>query len=99
MIRRPPRSTRTVTFFPYTTLVRASAEVREKANSLRLMTEDRDRQVIALGQLSEINQDQALQLTRLRVDADKAAIRSEEQTSELQSLMRNSYGAVRIKKK
>ena len=56
----------------------ANAEVREKANSLRLMTEDRDRQVIAVKQLSDINQDQALQLTRLQVDADKAAIVAEQ---------------------
>lgn len=52
----------------------ASAEVREKANALRFMTEDRDRQAVSVKQLSDINQDQALQLTRLQVDADKAAI-------------------------
>lgn len=42
--------------------------------ALDLMTQDRDRQAAAVKQLSDINQDRALQLTRLRVDADKAAI-------------------------
>src|SRR3546814_8159474 len=71
MIRRPPRSTRTDTLFPYTTLFRSHAAV-DPAVVLR----DLDRQPPLLG--------------------DR---RSEEHTSELQSLMRISYAVFCLKKK
>src|SRR3546814_12151435 len=80
MIRRPPRSTRTDTLFPYTTLFRsrrcarrhgrAGARIRRRASA------------------------------RSRCSAAKAAaMRSEEHTSELQSLMRISYAVFCLKKK
>ena len=50
------------------------ADLRSAQQALDLITQDRDRQAAAVKQLSDINQDQALQLTRLQVDADKAAI-------------------------
>src|SRR3546814_5109261 len=65
MIRRPPRSTRTDTLFPYTTLFRSPSGRRSSPS--RRGTRRRSR-----GGLR-----------------DRA--RSEEHTSELQSLMRNSY--------
>src|SRR3546814_5222758 len=69
MIRRPPRSTRTDTLFPYTTLFRSG---RPRARTWPLRTDDR------------------------RVDSRP---RSEEHTSELQSLMRISYAVFCLKKK
>src|SRR3546814_1518201 len=75
MIRRPPRSTRTDTLFPYTTLFRSEAHVLC-----------------------------GLWRGELRADADPQvhcgpALRSEEHTSELQSLMRISYAVFCLKKK
>src|SRR3546814_4090078 len=79
MIRRPPRSTRTDTLFPYTTLFRSIvllvlAEVPPRVDLVRL------------GQAAE------------RAAAELAP-RSEEHTSELQSLMRISYAVFCLKKK
>src|SRR3546814_3440080 len=81
MIRRPPRSTRTDTLFPYTTLFRS-----------RLGDIARD-----LG-----DTERAAQLVAgLPAIGDPAEIRerSEEHTSELQSLMRISYAVFCLKKK
>src|SRR3546814_12455692 len=75
MIRRPPRSTRTDTLFPYTTLFRSPRHHRFVA-----------RQVSA-GALA------------LGADPGSGRGRSEEHTSELQSLMRNSYAVFCLKKK
>src|SRR3546814_1476534 len=87
MIRRPPRSTRTDTLFPYTTLFRSY----ETAQELDL------KRKIQLGRgLPPIYDRAALGLS----DADRARFeRSEEHTSELQSLMRISYAVFCLKKK
>src|SRR3546814_15638828 len=80
MIRRPPRSTRTDTLFPYTTLFRSSlynltaAELADAANA-------------------------AAPTTVCQEDLTKNYGRSEEHTSELQSLMRISYAVFCLKKK
>src|SRR3546814_1915500 len=82
MIRRPPRSTRTDTLFPYTTLFRSRAAWAGR--SFRLA----NRQAGAAGR------------NPVRGDPDpSAAPRSEEHTSELQSLMRISYAVFCLKKK
>src|SRR3546814_8021859 len=85
MIRRPPRSTRTDTLFPYTTLFRSLAV---------------DVQLdVALGAVGI--QVEKLRDERVR-DAGihaRAEVRSEEHTSELQSLMRTSYAVFCLKKK
>src|SRR3546814_9326444 len=73
MIRRPPRSTRTDTLFPYTTLFRSTV------STLRSFV----RFLIARGECPP----------------DRLAARSEEHTSELQSLMRISYAVFCLKKK
>src|SRR3546814_3139851 len=73
MIRRPPRSTRTDTLFPYTTLFRSIAGGRLLRGARRLSTRS-----------SGVH----------RPDR-----RSEEHTSELQSLMRISYAVFCLKKK
>src|SRR3546814_10794009 len=78
MIRRPPRSTRTDTLFPYTTLFR-SPVVTACAMNIRFSSA------------------RAMQPTRTRVAP--AWVRSEEHTSELQSLMRISYAVFCLKKK
>src|SRR3546814_2700412 len=142
MIRRPPRSTRTDTLFPYTTLFRSRQTVeeegvggaeaqlapRQQALGLVVMGDDpgklgggkvgierqaRARQRFRLGAILlqalydpggaavlpyDDRRDRFLRLRvpgkaafTLVVDAERAGLRSEEHTSELQSLMRNSY--------
>src|SRR3546814_9551806 len=86
MIRRPPRSTRTDTLFPYTTLFRSAfidemREAAEQAATGPARAEDKLREAIRLG------------VRRIATD------RSEEHTSELQSLMRISYAVFCLKKK
>src|SRR3546814_1813488 len=102
MIRRPPRSTRTDTLFPYTTLFRSSI-VNGKAELERLMV-DVVRTLRAAQMLETLRAFDARVLSR---DADElfdAPVdgrdgRSEEHTSELQSLMRISYAVFCLKKK
>src|SRR3546814_6504184 len=101
MIRRPPRSTRTDTLFPYTTLFLSRARARRRRR--RLPAAGR-RAPVALARrtgrpprrlprrLPERGVREALH--RLRGEG-----RSEENTSELQSLMRNSYAVFCLKKK
>src|SRR3546814_1398944 len=87
MIRRPPRSTRTDTLFPYTTLFRSEDWAWEgpaQLASLRIAT---SYPALLGGWLREQG-----------IDAEIVA-RSEEHTSELQSLMRISYAVFCLKKK
>src|SRR3546814_4705743 len=97
MIRRPPRSTRTDTLFPYTTLFRSIGGIGDAAEGKFgvemvdiVLSGDRARQFfahVADGQ-------------RRRDDVEADAIpRSEEHTSEIQSLMRTSYAVFCLKKK
>src|SRR3546814_6467081 len=93
MIRRPPRSTRTDTLFPYTTLFRSKMEeIMEKKS--RLIMKDF---LANLGIKREIPED----LSKFELTAEEIASidRSEEHTSELQSLMRISYAVFCLKKK
>src|SRR3546814_5024732 len=83
MIRRPPRSTRTDTLFPYSTLFR-SAEMQAPGR-FATVADKIDRPVGHIG--------------RLRILLPHAGRRSEEHTSELQSLMRISYAVFCLKKK
>src|SRR3546814_3082732 len=92
MIRRPPRSTRTDTLFPYTTLFR-SAQIpsrvdpasipRDPASVVRLACPEPRRVLCLIAQGC----------------AQRGIGRSEEHTSELQSLMRISYAVFCLKKK
>src|SRR3546814_8187015 len=91
MIRRPPRSKRTDTLFPYTTLFR-SVEEDEEA---RRHGERHGAHGEECGaELSE----EATESLRVR-DAVEDADRSEMHTAELQSLMRNSYAVFCLKNK
>src|SRR3546814_3453027 len=89
MLRRPPRSTRTDTLFPYTTLFRSLLTVA--------LPVQRYRQVMGALMLSKDSQEieAAIRDVRLAI----VAVRSEEHTSELQSLMRISYAVFCLKKK
>src|SRR3546814_1814989 len=103
MIRRPPRSTRTDTLFPYTTLFRSVVDVEHR----RLRAVEID--------VVEIDADPGLEARHRVLLADAAdeggegrigaariferGVRSEEHTSELQSLMRISYAVFCLKKK
>src|SRR3546814_5459819 len=89
MIRRPPRSTRTDTLFPYTTLFRSSSlpmSDRTLPMSLAICASSRLYWSESICSL--------LHLIDLQVGG-----RSEEHTSELQSLMRSSYAVFCLKKK
>src|SRR3546814_2594908 len=88
MIRRPPRSTRTDTLFPYTTLFR-SAQGKLRDRPLREPLED----VFALQTVPQMRD--AVTSLAERIGPS----RSEEHTSELQSLMRISYAVFCLKKK
>src|SRR3546814_2015961 len=92
MIRRPPRSTRTDTLFPYTTLFRSPAASDRLQQSLeRRVTVDDD----FLGlMLLEPSRGEGLPRP-----VHRAGGRSEEHTSELQSLMRISYAVFCLKNK
>src|SRR3546814_10665788 len=139
MIRRPPRSTRTDTLFPYTTLFRSLDEVflvqrlvragvaRFEKQALPLLDhavavvvehDDLDRQLVRRRrfQLAEVHADRSV-----AIDVDDRAVflrecgidrcrqaeatrahragRSDEHTSELQSLMRISYAVFCLKQK
>src|SRR3546814_5018473 len=106
MIRRPPRSTRTDTLFPYTTLFRSGIQAsspQAKGRVERANQTLQDRLVKAM-RLAGINNMQAANAwlpTYLKKHNRRFAVaaRSEEHTSELQSLMRISYAVFCLKKK
>src|SRR3546814_7308683 len=83
MLRRPPRSTRTDTLFPYTTLFRSCFSARgAETHAVHDVVQTR---------FQQLNQG-------LASVATATLSRSEEHTSELQSLMRISYAVFRLKK-
>src|SRR3546814_1716148 len=94
MIRRPPRSTRTDTLFPYTTLFRSSRATGAR-RALRANVG------VATGGARLISLTQSLALMGVHAGSGvfyRFSIRSEEHTSELQSLMRISYAVFCLKK-
>src|SRR3546814_6561153 len=93
MIRRPPRSTRTDTLFPYTTLFRSDRfDLGEFGQRLLHLAPGAADLLVQLQGDGEFHRGHE----SLR---DLAHLRSEEHTSELQSLMRISYAVLRLKKK
>src|SRR3546814_10000697 len=85
MIRLPPRSTRTDTLFPYTTLFRSTLELVRRG-----YTEDQIRMIWG---------GNVLRILEAAEQIAAQSRRSEEHTSELQSLMRISYAVFCLKKK
>src|SRR3546814_10558200 len=106
MRRRPPRSTRTDTLFPYTTLFRSQhdvvarhdVEVQGGIVGIELLVHRLDGELSALRRgIARVDREigeGGLELNRVRQDG-----RSEEHTSELQSLMRISYAVFCLQKK
>src|SRR3546814_10472810 len=111
MIRRPPRSTRTDTLFPYTTLFRSNGPAaRDCPLSPALSPEGEREKIMPL----YLNDEQTMlrdtakdfvaehapvsHMRSLRDANDATGFRSEEHTSELQSLMRISYAVFCLKK-
>src|SRR3546814_10270295 len=101
MLRRPPRYSRTYTLFPCRTLFRSRFALALRTEQLQVQRERRDkpqhqhrggRQRPAAAQFGAF--EPALQLFLF----GGGARRSEEHTSELQSLMRISYAVFRLKK-
>src|SRR3546814_3697205 len=115
MIRRPPRSTRTDTLFPYTTLFRSLTHDQKGNNDILALT--RQDVVTAIGEAylaagSDIVSTNTFSANRISqadygaealvadINHESARLgRSEEHTSELQSLMRISYAVFCLKKK
>src|SRR3546814_13127336 len=93
MIRRPPRSTRTDTLFPYTTLFRSIVDRHRLVEPVlgEHIAADMLRQVARKGQQLRDDPLQPRDIVQRG--------RSEEHTSELQSLMRISYAVFCLKKK
>src|SRR3546814_8415108 len=90
MIRRPPRSTRAHTLFPYTTLFRSVAVERGQRHGAEVLV------VMATAGDAE-NAHVVVELAGHVAQVQRR--RSEEHTSELQSLMRISYAVFCLKKK
>src|SRR3546814_17243573 len=102
MIRRPPRSTRTDTRFPYTTLFRSVRQdffLAAVANTpfFLLFAVEGDNQVVLLATAQWVMHQMAVRTRPQHRSIDLQ--RSEEHTSELQSLMRISYAVFCWKKK
>src|SRR3546814_10697413 len=116
MIRRPPRSTRTDTLFPYTTLFRSDraqlpeqcrghadrqvADPRHPQARTLIMTTAFDSTLASLGiGRTNAGSSPAVQTRQQQQTLDQSDfLRSEEHTSELQSLMRISYAVFCLKK-
>src|SRR3546814_1539272 len=111
MIRRPPRSTRTDTLVPYTTLFRSRIRVAGSSSSTAdtldpakgSSSTDYVRHYMFYNGLTRFDSNMVPQLELAErietTDATLWVIRSEEHTSELQSLMRISYAVFCLKKK
>src|SRR3546814_8997204 len=103
MIRRPPRTTRTYTLFPYTTLFRSGKYKDFEQNAAAVAASGAEIVTVAVRRVN-VSDPKAPMLTDF-IDPKKitylpnTAGRSEEHTSELQSLMRISYAVFCLKKK
>src|SRR3546814_8704932 len=91
MIRRPPRSTRTDTLFPYTTLFRSPRVAQCAAKGTQIIQAARD--VFLRDGFDGASMDAIAETAGV-----SKMTRSEEHTSELQSLMRISYAVFCLKK-
>src|SRR3546814_2910218 len=97
MIRRPPRSTRTDTLFPYTTLFRSDVDPHLGRDPCGEIAEVQPGKLPAVGRVEGARFHH--RIAEHHRDAERLRRRSEEHTSELQSLMRISYAVFCLKKK
>src|SRR3546814_6540781 len=99
MIRPPPRSTRTDTLFPYTTLFRSAGDGVPRRKCCGGVQKHRD--ILGAERLAAMENAGALDEISEFADIARPGVlhRSEEHTSELQSLMRISYAVFCLKKK
>src|SRR3546814_9464611 len=96
MIRRPPRSTRTDTLFPYTTLFRSfPSHYEDMAWRVSFFGDE----IEEIAEFDPLTGKKGATLEKVRVYANSHYVRSEEHTSELQSLMRISYAVFCLKNK
>src|SRR3546814_2620220 len=106
MIRRPPRSTRTDTLFPYTTLFRSVVAFHHRVASPSILAyaapsrwqHAKNRDVLVMEGTESTDYD-IPDLLADHVILERGSRRSEEHTSELQSLMRISYAVFCLKQK
>src|SRR3546814_1005874 len=104
MLRRPPGSTRTATLFPYTTLFRSSS-AQASYSSLSILDSGLPTQRVQINGAApfviagDIKSIPGESFQTLAFEKGTWAFRSEEHTSELQSLMRISYAVFCLKKK
>src|SRR3546814_7761028 len=103
MIRRPPRATRTDTLFPYTTLFRSEAGNRNAQAQRNVAEGGRHRERLVDRRAQGCNAPRHPQSAPDAGSSERQEqlmqTRSEEHTSELQSLMRISYAVFCLKKK
>src|SRR3546814_5692729 len=98
MIRRPPRSTLTDTLFPYTTLFRSKLALVDRVGGIDPIG-NVDQAAIEVAAIGGAGRTQVAGGMAERNHIRTAGYRSEEHTSELQSLMRISYAVFCLKKK
>src|SRR3546814_5525965 len=98
MVRRPPRSTRTDTLCPYTTLFRSRGEAEYAAAQGAVRRIAREGRKYGLGLMLVSQRPADVESTVIAQCGTWLVLRSEEHTSELQSLMRISYAVFCLKK-
>src|SRR3546814_9323632 len=94
MIRRPPRSTRTDTLFPYTTLFRSIAAIAQKVEAAASVSRHQRQRIDRLALFADLYRQLPVAAAHppdRSTGGNPLSQRSEEHTSELQSLMRISY--------
>src|SRR3546814_8662285 len=99
MIRRPPRSTRTDTLFPYTTLFRSPAGTTIEADATGIGLRQGPLTIGRFAAKASLKGGTGEVRASISGSRGRAFARSEEHTSELQSLMRISYAVFCLKKK
>src|SRR3546814_1116571 len=99
MIRRPPRSTRTDTLFPYTTPFRSRGVQTQQFRALRIGLVLQSGAAALVGFACDRQLRDAVGLAEGVAAGQQVVHRSEEHTSELQSLMRISYAVFCLKNK
>src|SRR3546814_8723341 len=99
-ILRPPRSTRTDTLFPYTTLFRSPALAARRATTWQRIFDSLCGRPHVSRAAASCHRRWLEPDRRSQIGTDRSGtLRSEEHTSELQSLMRTSYAVFCLKKK